>query len=135
VNIEIPLRRREDTTIEPANTERHAFYASVFNLVQEQKLSSTNAKALIAQVLESGQYPAQVAIFAEQQGYIQVSDMAAITAIVVQVIDNNPKAVEDVRNGEAKAIGFLVGQVMKQSQGKANPKMAQDLIRRELGIE
>lgn len=135
VNIEIPLRRRDDQHITAANTERHAFYGAVFILVQEQKLSSTNAKALINQVLVAGQYPANVAEFAEQQGFIQVSDVGAITAAVAQVIAENPKAAEDVRNGEAKAIGFLVGQVMKLSQGKANPQLAQTYIRRELGIE
>jgi aspartyl-tRNA(Asn)/glutamyl-tRNA(Gln) amidotransferase subunit B len=135
VNIEIPLRRREDVSGTAANTERQAFYEATFKLAQGQKLSSTNAKALINQVLASGDYPADVAAFAEGQGYIQESDEAAITAIVAQVIADNPKAAEDVRAGEAKAIGFLVGQVMKQSKGKANPQLAQQLVRRELGIE
>jgi aspartyl-tRNA(Asn)/glutamyl-tRNA(Gln) amidotransferase subunit B len=49
-------------------------------------------------------------------------------------LTENEKAAEDVKNGEMKAIGFLVGQVMKKSQGKANPQMAQDLIKKQLGI-
>jgi aspartyl-tRNA(Asn)/glutamyl-tRNA(Gln) amidotransferase subunit B len=134
VNIEIPLRRRDGADTQPANDRRRAFYLAVYKLVQDGKLSSTNAKALISGVLESGEYPDDVAVAAERKGYIQESDEGAITAIVKQVLADNPKAAEDVRNGEAKAIGFLVGQVMKQSQGKANPQMANQLIRRELGI-
>ena len=81
----------------------------------------------------SGEYPTDVAVYAERQGYIQESDADAIGAVVSQVITDNPQAAQDVRNGEAKAIGFLVGQVMKLSQGKANPQMAQEYIKRELG--
>jgi aspartyl-tRNA(Asn)/glutamyl-tRNA(Gln) amidotransferase subunit B len=54
--------------------------------------------------------------------------------IIEQVLSNNQKAAEDVRNGEMKAIGFLVGQVMKASQGKANPAVVQELIKKHLGV-
>lgn len=134
VNIEIPLRRREEAELSAANIERPIFYRAVFELIQQQKLSSTNAKALVGKVLYSGEYPQDVAAFAESQGYIQESDETAILAIVAKVVEENPKAADDVKAGEAKAIGFLVGQVMKQSQGKANPQLAQQLIRRVLGI-
>jgi aspartyl-tRNA(Asn)/glutamyl-tRNA(Gln) amidotransferase subunit B len=132
VNTEIPLRKKEDTPAGASSTERHAFYASLYMLVEENKLSSTNAKALIAGVLTTGEYPMDVAIYAERQGYIQESDAGAIAAVVAQVIKDNPQAAQDVRDGEAKAVGFLVGQVMKLSQGKANPQMAQDFIKNEL---
>jgi aspartyl-tRNA(Asn)/glutamyl-tRNA(Gln) amidotransferase subunit B len=135
VNIEIPLRHRDDLAVQPANQERLAFYAALFNLVEANKLSSTNAKALISGVLEANDYPGDVAAYAESKGYIQESSEAAIAAIVAQVLADNPKAAEDVRSGEAKAIGFLVGQVMKQSQGKANPQVAQQLIRKALEEE
>jgi aspartyl-tRNA(Asn)/glutamyl-tRNA(Gln) amidotransferase subunit B len=52
---------------------------------------------------------------------------------VAKVLAENPKAAEDVKNGEMKAIGFLVGQIMKASQGKANPALAQELIKKQLG--
>ena len=118
-----------------ANEERHGFYAAVFLLLQEKKLSSTNAKALLIKVLTSGNYPQDIEAFAESEGYIQESDEGAIAAIVAHVVAEHPGAVEDVRGGEAKAIGFLVGQVMKQSKGKANPQLAQQLIRSEIGVE
>ncbi len=134
VNTEIPLRKKEDILTEADDTERHAFYASLHLLVDENKLSSTNAKALIVKVLTAGQYPEDVAIYAEQQGYVQESNADAIEAVVTQVIADNPQAAQDVRNGEAKAIGFLVGQVMKLSQGKANPQMAQEYIKKALSV-
>lgn len=134
VNVEIPLRKKEDNVPAGDDGVRHAFYGSVFMLVREGKLSSTNAKALLAKVIASGVYPEDVPVYAEREGFIQESDAGAIAAIVAKVIADNPKAAEDVRQGEAKAIGFLVGQVMKLSQGKANPQMAQDYLRRELGV-
>jgi aspartyl-tRNA(Asn)/glutamyl-tRNA(Gln) amidotransferase subunit B len=65
---------------------------------------------------------------------MQVSDEEEIEKIVAEVLAENAKAAEDVKKGEIKAIGFLVGQVMKKSRGQANPQMAQELIKKQLGI-
>lgn len=100
-------------------------------MVEENKLSSTAAKEVLAEILKNGNDPAEIA---EAKNLLQVSDEGAISEIVAQVIADNPKAAEDVKNGEMKAIGFLTGQVMKQSQGKANPALAQQLIKKQLGI-
>jgi aspartyl-tRNA(Asn)/glutamyl-tRNA(Gln) amidotransferase subunit B len=97
-------------------------------------LSSTKAKALVTDLLVLPILPVDIAAYAELKGYIQVSDEGAINQIVAQVLAENPKAAEDVKNGEVKAIGFLTGQVMKQSQGKANPALAQKLIKQQLGV-
>jgi aspartyl-tRNA(Asn)/glutamyl-tRNA(Gln) amidotransferase subunit B len=83
-------------------------------------------------VLAMSEKPGDIKAFAEEKGYIQVSDEGEIAKIVAQVLADNPKAAEDVKNGEMKAIGFLVGMVMKASQGKANPQMAQELIKKQL---
>ncbi|KKU19897.1 MAG: Aspartyl/glutamyl-tRNA(Asn/Gln) amidotransferase subunit B [Candidatus Saccharibacteria bacterium GW2011_GWA2_46_10] len=64
----------------------------------------------------------------------QISDEAEIEKIVAKVLSDNPKAAEDVKKGEMKAIGFLVGQVMVKSKGQANPQMAQQLIKKQLGL-
>jgi aspartyl-tRNA(Asn)/glutamyl-tRNA(Gln) amidotransferase subunit B len=64
----------------------------------------------------------------------QVSDKAEIEKIVIEVLSQNHQAAQDVKNGEAKAIGFLVGQVMAKSQGKANPQLAQEIIKKQLGL-
>lgn len=135
VNVEIPLRRDETTELRLDNQEtRSNLYQAVLRLLGENKLSSTNAKALITTILTSGAEPENIEQYASQQGLIQVSDEGEIAGIVEQVIADNPKAAEDIKNGEMKAIGFLVGQVMKASQGKANPGLAQELIKKQLNL-
>lgn len=101
------------------------------NMVAENKLSSTAAKEVLAEILRNDNDPEKVA---EAKNLLQVSDEGVITEIVAQVLNANPKAAEDVKNGEMKAIGFLTGQVMKLSQGKANPALAQQLIKKQLGV-
>lgn len=136
VNIELPLRHDESIIFnkQVTNQGRLALYRQVYDLVQAKKLSSSNAKLLLAKLFTHAEMVVDVAAFAAQHGYIQESDEAAIQAIVERVLADNPKAAEDVKNGEMKAIGFLVGQIMKQSQGRANPQLAQTLIRQQLGI-
>jgi len=68
----------------------------------------------------------------KDRGLIQISDESAIKAIVDEVIAGNPKVVEDFKNGKGKALGFLVGQVMKASKGKANPEVVNRLLKEEL---
>lgn len=136
VNVEIPLRRELETTGElPANNQMRAkLYAQVYALVKADKLSSTKAKSLLVELLAQNNLPENLEAYAEQNGYLQVSDSGAVEAVVKQVLEANPKAAEDVKNGEMKAIGFLVGQVMKESKGQANPQMAQQLIKKQLEL-
>lgn len=131
VNLEIPLRS-EETTVKLPDAQKVALYTQVHQLVLSNKLSSTTAKALLTDLLKGTKLPKDIEQFAESQGYIQVSDEGAIEKIVIEVLQANPVAALDVKNGELKAIGFLVGQVMKASQGKANPQMAQELIKKQL---
>ena len=104
----------------------------VYKLINDDKLSSSRAKDLMQDIFTLGSVPKDIEEFATGKGYIQVSDEGEITKIVDQVLKDNPKAAEDVKGGEMKAIGFLVGQVMKASKGKANPSLAQDLIKKQL---
>lgn len=101
------------------------------NLVAQKRISSTGAKTVLAVLVRRGGDPL---IIAKEHDALQVSDENEIMEIVNKVIDNNPQASQDIKNGEIKAIGFLVGQVMKESKGKANPGMAQDLIKKQLGV-
>ena len=136
VNIEIPLRRDSDTApaAQLTNQGRLAYYRTVAELVKAGKLSSSNAKQLIISLLSAAEPVADAEAYAKQHNLIQESDAGALEAIAQKVIAENPKAAEDVKNGEMKAIGFLVGQVMKASQGRANPGLAADLIKKQLGI-
>ena len=68
----------------------------------------------------------------EQQGLKQISDASAIEGIIKEVLDNNPKQIEQYRGGQEKLFGFFVGQVMKATQGKANPKQVNELLRKLL---
>lgn len=129
VNIEIPLRASGQAHSQHSNGSRHDLYKAVYGLLTTDKLSSTGAKALITELLSSGVNPDDIAQFASDEGYIQVSDKREIEKIVAEVIEANPQAAKDVKKGEMKAIGFLVGQAMKLSQGKANPALVQKLIK------
>ncbi len=133
VNVEIPLRRSGQAEPAIEDTKRASIYGGVYDLVKANKLSSTAAKSLLNELLKTGTLPDDLEVYAEQQGYAQVSDEVEITQIVDQVLADNPKAAEDVEKGETKAIGFLVGQVMKASQGKANPELTRQLIKKQLG--
>ena len=101
-------------------------------MVQEAKLSSTNAKEVLVPMIIDNKDPQ---ILAEEKKLLQVSDESAIESIVSDVLAANEQAANDVKNGELKAIGFLVGQVMKQSKGQANPGLAQKIIKKQLDIE
>ena len=103
-------------------------------MVGENKLSSTGAKEVFFALFEEQNLSKTVAEIAESMQLIQISDESAIIAVVEQVLasESSQKAVEDIRAGNDKAIGFLVGQVMKQSKGRANPALAQKLIRERL---
>ena len=68
----------------------------------------------------------------EQKGLQQISDSSAIEAIIREVLDSNPKQVEQYRGGQQKLLGFFVGQIMKATQGKANPQQVNDLLRKQL---
>ena len=68
----------------------------------------------------------------EEKGMKQMSDTSALLEIITTVLDNNPQSIEDFKNGKDRAVGFLVGQVMKASKGQANPAMTNKLIQEEL---
>lgn len=136
VNLELPLRHDESVTCNTdiTNQGRLALFRQTYELVKANKLSSSNAKLLLTKLLTAQEVIKDVEGYAKQHNLIQESDEGAIKKIVADVLAANPKAAEDVKNGEMKAIGFLVGQVMKQSQGRANPQLAQTLIREQLGL-
>ncbi len=137
VNIEVPLRRQllQDNKELVVDKERHEkIYLSVYQLSKAGKLHSNAAKDLLIDLLTTNKYYNDLEKYASENAYIQVSDEGEIAAIVSKILADNQKAAEDVKNGEMKAIGFLVGQVMKASQGKANPSLAQAIIKKQLGL-
>ncbi|MCA9338307.1 Asp-tRNA(Asn)/Glu-tRNA(Gln) amidotransferase subunit GatB [Candidatus Saccharibacteria bacterium] len=106
-------------------------FVELAKMVEANELSSTTAKEVFNELLSSNKTAREIA---ESKNLLQVSDEGAIAAIVDEVLADpaSQKAVEDIKSGNDKAIGFLVGQIMKKSQGKANPALAQKLIRERL---
>lgn len=105
-------------------------------LVEENKLSSTGAKQVFLALFDKKHEKLSALEIAERENLLQMSDTSAIDAVVEEVLADpaSAKSIEDIKAGQEKAIGFLVGQVMKKSQGKANPAMAQQIIRKKLGV-
>lgn len=99
--------------------------AQLIGLIDDGTISTKIAKAVLRDVLEQGKDPRALI---EEQGLAQISDEAALRAIAQRVIEANPKSVEDYRAGKEKALGALVGQMMKETKGKANPQLVNRLI-------
>ena len=101
-------------------------------LYKDGALSSNNADQLLLEL--RGQADAVARDVAEQKGWIQENDTAAIEAVVDEVLADpaSAKAVADIRGGNDRAAGFLVGQVMKKSAGKANPALVSRIIKQRL---
>lgn len=132
INVFMPIARERKITLQ--KDQHLKAELAIYELVQDDKLSSTNAKALFEKLLALETLPEDIEEYAKKAGYIQVSDEGELASIVEKVIADNPKAAEDIKGGEGRAIGFMVGQVMKESQGKANPKLVQGLIKKQLGL-
>ncbi|TYP68611.1 Asp-tRNA(Asn)/Glu-tRNA(Gln) amidotransferase subunit GatB [Paenibacillus methanolicus] len=97
----------------------------MIGLLEKGTINGKIAKTVFKSMLESGKLPQQIV---EEQGLVQISDEGAVKAIVDEIVGANPQSVADFKAGKDKAIGFLVGQVMKASKGKANPALANKLL-------
>ena len=108
--------------------------AELSEMVEKKELSSTAAKEVLLEMYDHKNTSKTPHQLAKEMNLLQENDTDALSAIIDEVLamPECAKAAEDVRNGEMKAIGFLVGQVMKKSQGKANPASVNELIRSKL---
>ncbi|SEF84092.1 aspartyl/glutamyl-tRNA(Asn/Gln) amidotransferase subunit B [Caloramator fervidus] len=101
----------------------------LIELVEKGTISNTIAKKVFAEMFETGKDPEKIV---EEKGLVQITDENAIREIVNKVLDENPQSVADFKNGKTKAVGFIIGQVMKASKGKANPQIVNKLVEEEL---
>lgn len=101
----------------------------LINLITSNKISSKIAKDVFLIMLEDNCDPN---LIVEEKGLIQITDSSAIELAIENVINNNPNQVEEFKSGKEKVIGFLVGQVMKETKGKANPQMVNQILREKL---
>jgi len=99
--------------------------AELITMIDDGTISGKIAKQVYKDMRESGKMPKAIV---EEKGLVQVSDDSAILAFIDQVIAENPGPVEDFKAGKEKAVGFLMGQVMRLSKGKVNPQLARDLL-------
>ena len=103
--------------------------AKVVELIEKGTISSAIAKKVITELFEN---PRDPEVIIKENGWIQISDEGAIKEVVLKIIAANPQSVADYKGGKDKAIGFLVGQAMKETKGKANPGMLNKMFVEEL---
>lgn len=103
--------------------------ASLLSMIDKSIISGKIAKQVFLEMMETGGNPEQIV---KDKNLIQVSDSGELTVIVKEILDANPQQVEEYKGGKTKVLGFFVGQLMKKTKGKANPKMANELFLKEL---
>ncbi len=124
------LRALNERGLGAAETKlRPQALAELIALVESGRVSGPAAREVFHHLLETGERPAEVV---ERLALAQISDEARLEAVVAEVIGQHPDAADNYRQGKEKALTFLVGQVMRKTRGRANPQLAQDLLRRRL---
>lgn len=103
--------------------------ATMIGLVKDGTISSKIAKKVFAETIAHGSEPKA---WVQSKGLIQQSDPQVLTPIITQVLDDNQQSVVDFKNGKDRAFGFLVGQIMKQTHGQANPKVVNQILTAEI---
>ena len=100
--------------------------AELIGLIEKGTISSKIAKDVLDKMFEKPECPSKII---EANGWVQISDEGAIKAVVKKIIEANPQSVSDFKGGKEKALGFLVGQAMKETKGKANPQMLNQMFK------
>lgn len=103
--------------------------AGMIKLISDGTISSKIAKKVFKELVEKGGSAEKIV---KDQGLVQISDEGALLQVIAQVLDANPQSVDDFKNGKEKAIGFLVGQIMKATKGQANPPLVNKLLQQEI---
>ncbi len=112
-----------DSPIEPKG------FAELLELVDQGKISGKIAKEVFEEMFASGKAPGEII---QKKGLVQISDEWQLKELAKRIIADNPKSVEDYRGGQKKAIGFLMGQVMKETKGQANPQLVNKILKKML---
>lgn len=121
------LNAKEQKITDVAITPNHI--ASLVNAICDGAITSKQAKDVFADMIESSKMPAEII---KEKGFTVTTNTDEITAFVKAVIDENPKAIADYKSGKTNVVGWLMGQVMKKSGGKATPAAATKLLNEEL---
>jgi aspartyl-tRNA(Asn)/glutamyl-tRNA(Gln) amidotransferase subunit B len=116
----------QDSRVTPAHLNE------LIQLIENATISGKIAKSVLDDAFETGKMPKEIVA---EKGLAQITDTSEIEAIVLQVVEENPGPAQDYRDGTKKAIGFLVGQVMRATRGKANPQLVNQILTRVLSAE
>ena len=122
------LNEKRETINDVSITPAHI--TNLVNAIADKKITSAQGKTVFAKMLENSKMPEEII---KEEGMESVSDSGEIEKIVDQIIADNPKAVADFKGGKTNVVGWLMGQVMKASKGKANPGVATKLVQEKLG--
>jgi aspartyl-tRNA(Asn)/glutamyl-tRNA(Gln) amidotransferase subunit B len=106
-----------------------AALAKMIRLIQEGTISGKMAKEVIEEMYRTGKAPEAII---KEKGLVQITDEFALAQTIAEIIGKNPNQVNEYRSGKEKVFGFFVGQAMKATQGKANPKLINDLLKKML---
>lgn len=104
-------------------------FAELMVLIFHKELSSTGAKTALKEMAETGLHPEQIM---KEKDLGQVSDINELDVIVEKVISDNPKAVADLKAGKEASLKFLIGMVMRETKGRANPQVAEEILKKKL---
>lgn len=104
--------------------------AALLNAVEDGTISGKQAKEVYAEMVQTGKLPGDII---EQKGMKQISDAGALETVIDKIILDNPGEVERFKAGNTKLMAFFVGEVMKETRGKANPKTVNEILRKKLG--
>ncbi|HJA46316.1 MAG TPA: Asp-tRNA(Asn)/Glu-tRNA(Gln) amidotransferase subunit GatB [Candidatus Limosilactobacillus excrementigallinarum] len=115
----------QDTKLTPANL------AGMVKLITDGTISSKMAKKVFKGIV-AGEEPAA---YAKAHGLVQLSDPKELQPIIDDILANNQQSIEDFKNGKDRAVGYLVGQIMKQTRGKANPQVVNQLLMKSLNAQ
>jgi aspartyl-tRNA(Asn)/glutamyl-tRNA(Gln) amidotransferase subunit B len=105
--------------------------AALLDLIQEGVISGRIAKTVFEEMFETGKSPKTIV---QEKGLVQVTDTAQIKVVIEEVLQNNPDKIAAYKEGKTKLFGFFVGEVMKKTQGKANPKVVNEILKKKLDL-
>ena len=103
--------------------------ANMVALIDKGTISSSIGKKVLTELFENPRDPEEII---KEKGQIQISDEGAIKEVVTKILEANPQSIADYKAGKDRALGFLVGQAMKETKGKANPQMLNKMFLDEL---
>lgn len=114
----------KDTALTPENL------ATMLELIDDETISSKLAKKVFNEIIREDIDDLRALV--EEKGWVQLSDPDQLLPLITEILDQNEQSIEDYKNGKGRALGFLVGQLMKETRGQANPKIANQLIKQEV---